>query len=95
MADSIVEYLKANSYKLKAPPIAYVRGSYLEAIRLAAKKSGTEIKEIFSDDELAQLKRKGIRWMKIGLRMPEAFTIFRKRIKEFIRVEDDKQLKLF
>lgn len=96
MADSIVEYLESRMKNQEScKVIAYVRGSYLEATRLAAKKSGIEIKEIFSDDELAQLKKKGIRWMKIGLRMPEAFTIFKRRIEELVKNDEEKQLSLF
>jgi len=57
MAKSITEYLRKNGNKYDTK-IAYVRGSYLEAVRLAVKKSGIKVKEIFSDDELAQLKKK-------------------------------------
>lgn len=85
MSNSIVEYLKAKKLKSYKLVIAYVRGSYLEAVRLAVKKSGVEIKEIFTEDELTELKSKGIMWMKVGLRMPQAFEIFQKRIIEFIK----------
>ena len=93
MAESITEYLyeNGNKYDIK---IAYARGSYLEAVRLVNKKLATEIKEIFTEQELAMLKKQGIRWMKVGLRMEEAFNIFKKRIKEFINEDEYKQLKL-
>ncbi|MFH1565489.1 MAG: hypothetical protein ABIC82_06685 [bacterium] len=101
MADSIVDFIKTQEHK-NIKTIAYCRGSYLEAVRLASKKSGIEIKEIFSDDELAQLKKKGILWMKVGLRMPTPFIIFRMKIREFIKEDNDdnndnknKQLTLF
>jgi hypothetical protein len=98
MADSIVEYLKSYilNHKSEINVIAYVRGSYLEAVRMANtriltqindadpradQRSGSTIQEIFTDDELAQLKKKGIRWMKIGLRMPTAFIVFKMKIK--------------
>jgi hypothetical protein len=101
MANNIIQYLKANSYKLKALPIAYVRGSYLEVVRLANKKlepntyNLNPIQEIFSDDELSQLKKRGIKWMKIGLRMPEAFEIFQKRIRDINKESEDRQFRLF
>lgn len=68
--------------------IAYVRGAYLEVVRLA------NVESVLREEELKALKKKGIRWMKIGLRMDEAFTIFKKRIVEFSKSEN-KQLTLF
>lgn len=93
MAENIIKYLYGvrGEYDTK---VAYVRGSYLEAIRLAVERSGIGIKEIFTEKELTELKKKGWLWMKVGLRMPEAFKIFERRIQEFIK-EDDRQLKLF
>lgn len=94
MAENIAEYLKTQKHK-NTKTIAYARGSYLEAVRLAVKKSGVEVKEIFDDDELAQLKKKGIMWMKVGLRMPTAFIIFRMKMR-FIAMENNSgQLRLF
>ena len=69
--------------------IAYVRGAYLEAVKLA------NVESVLSEAELAVLKKKGIRWMKVGLRMDEAFEIFKKRIKEFVNEDEDRQLQLF
>ena len=69
--------------------IAYVRGAYLEAVRLA------NVESVLSEAELAPLKKKGIRWMKVGLRMDEAFTIFKRRVKEIIKNDEDRQLQLF
>ncbi len=57
--------------------IAYVRGAYLEVVRLA------NVESVLREEDLAPLKKQGIRWMKVGLRMDEAFTIFKKRIVEF------------
>lgn len=93
MAGNITNYLNAKSQtsnkSFKA--IAYVRGSYLVATKLASKKSGLEIKEIFTDQELKILKKKGFMWMKVGLRMPEAFKIFQKRIIEFTKSKNNNQ----
>lgn len=72
--------------------IIYARGAYLEIMRLAGEMSGTEVEEIFSEKELTELKKKGWLWMKVGLRMPEAFEIFKKKIKESTK-EEDGQLK--
>ena len=68
--------------------IAYVRGAYLEVVRLA------NVESVLREEELAVLKKKGIRWMKVGLRMDEASEIFKKRIVEFSKNEN-KQLTLF
>lgn len=92
MAENITKYLYGNGNKYNTK-IAYVRGSYLEAVRLASEKSGIKIQEIFTEEELAMLRKRGMKWMKVGLRMPEAFTIFRQRIKEFTQNEH-RQLKL-
>jgi hypothetical protein len=100
MADNIVAYLQPTTYlsraksrdNLQPKVIAYVRGAYLEAVRLANKKlqptthDPQTIIELFDDDELAQLKKKGIMWMKVGLRIPTAFIAF--RIKMRCIVED-------
>ncbi len=96
MADNISKYLYKNGNKYNTK-IAYVRGSYLEAVRIASKKSGIEIKEFFTDDELAQLKKKGIMWMKVGLRMPSPFIIFRMKIRYMVMEMENRgrQLKLF
>jgi hypothetical protein len=100
MADSIVKYLKANSYKLKASPIAYVRGSYLEAVKLVNKKLqvtdyGLRVTSILREEELIHLKKKGIMWMKVGLRMPTPFIVFRMKIRAMVEDEQqEKQLKL-
>jgi hypothetical protein len=112
MAEKVVDYVRTHAEKYDKI-IAYVRGSYLEAIRMANKVMSNEqcvirkngklpitnyplpITELFTDDELAQLKKKGIRWMKVGLRMPEAFTIFKKRIRDIIRESENRQLTLF
>jgi hypothetical protein len=120
MADSIVEYITKHQSRHKVEPkiIAYVRGSYLEAIRMANSKiaqnlttalkqsssqdtaqknaenfrlvsrkdpNNPAIIELFDDDELAQLKKKGIVWMKMGLRMSTAFIIFRLKIRHMAK----------
>lgn len=82
----MAEFVKHRVSNRKA--IAYVRGAYLEVVRLA------NIESVLREDELKVLKKKGIRWMKVGLRMPEAFGIFQKRIIKFSKVENSKQLKL-
>ena len=108
MADNIVEFIKTKKQENIKTIVAYCRGAYLEAVNLANQElrirneektiihnSCFMIQSIFSDDELALLKKKGIRWMKIGLRMEEAFTIFQKRIRELLRENETRQLKLF
>jgi len=110
MADNIVKYLSQRRKsvlpsEVRLPNIvAYVRGSYLEAIRLANKKilEMTEVRlpyieTIFTNDELSQLKKKGIMWMKVGLRMSTPFIIFRMKIRYMIMEmeNEDKQSKLF
>jgi hypothetical protein len=98
MADEIVKYIRVRGAKYERI-IAYTRGSYLDAVRLAVKRSGISIQEIFTDEELTQLKKKGILWMKVGLRMPTPFIIFRMKIKCMVsdRERDEKceQLSLF
>jgi hypothetical protein len=113
MADNIVEYLrfqisdcgfksKIENHTFGIKVIAYARGSYLEAVRIANKKLKSNpynlkpIQEIFDDQELAQLQKKGIVWMKVGLRMWTAFVVFRVKIRFMVReLEEEKQLQLF
>jgi hypothetical protein len=58
----------------------YARGSYLKSLQMAAERSDVEIKEILSAYELSVFKKKGILWMKMGLRMPKVFRVFSRRI---------------
>lgn len=62
--------------------LVYARSSYLECARIASELSGIKVESIFTESDLVWLKRLGIRWMKIGLRMNECFSIFKKRIVE-------------
>ena len=62
--------------------IAYVRGSYVKSIRLARVLAGVEVMGVFGEEDLDRLKHRGIRWMKVGLRMDEAFSIFKRRMLE-------------
>lgn len=62
--------------------IVYARGSYLESVKIAGEISGVKVDEILTPSDLMWLKKLGIKWMKIGLRMDECFTIFKKRIFE-------------
>ncbi|MBU4190287.1 MAG: DUF5591 domain-containing protein [Candidatus Thermoplasmatota archaeon] len=62
--------------------LVYARGSYLESVKLASELSGINVESILTQGDLIWLKRLGIKWMKIGLRMPECLTIFKKRIAE-------------
>jgi len=94
MTENIIKYLHQNGNKYNTK-IVYARGSYLEATKLASQKSGIEVREIFTENELAGLKKKGIMWMKVGLRMSESFEIFKKRIRGLARVDARKQLSLF
>jgi hypothetical protein len=112
MADSIVDYLrfkisdcgfnksKIENHKSEIKALAYVRGSYLEAVREANKKLRVtdyelQVTSVLAEEELTQLKKKGIRWMKIGLRMPEAFDIFKARIRKIAKEGESRQLTLF
>lgn len=89
MAKNLGIYIRQSGGKYNRI-IAYARGSYLEAVRLAG------IESVLREDELAILKKKGIRWMKVGLRMDEAFNIFKQRIVEFAQDNgENKQLTLF
>ena len=65
--------------------IVYARGSYLESMKMAGEISGVSVDEILTPGDLMWLKKLGIKWMKIGLRMDECFTIFKKRIVELTR----------
>jgi len=60
--------------------LVYARGSYLESVKTASAISRIDIESILTQSDLIWLKRLGIRWMKIGLRMNECFTIFKERI---------------
>ncbi|MEW6069324.1 MAG: DUF5591 domain-containing protein [Candidatus Thermoplasmatota archaeon] len=60
--------------------VAYCRGSYLESVKIASKLSGIEVLQILDDSNLYTLKRMGIKWMKLGLRMPEALSILEEKI---------------
>jgi hypothetical protein len=75
--------------------LVYARGSYLEAIRIAAREYDISITELIEPSELTEFKKKGWMWMKVGLRMPEVFEVFKKRIQE---IEEDRfggQMRLF
>jgi hypothetical protein len=62
--------------------IAYVRGSYIESIRLAGGLAGVKVAEVLGEEDLDGLRHRGIRWMKVGLRMEETFSIFKQRMLE-------------
>lgn len=78
-AEIIARYLEKtkNNYEKR---MVYARGSYLETVKMASENSGVNIESILTESDLVWLKRLGIKWMKIGLRMPECFSIFRKGI---------------
>jgi len=67
--------------------IAYVRGSYIESIRLAGGLAGVKVAEVLSEEDLDGLRHRGIRWMKVGLRIEEAFSIFKQRMLELANVQ--------
>jgi len=77
----VARYLKRTreAYRQR---IAYVRGSYIKSVRLARGLAGVKVAEVLGEEDLDQLKHRGIRWMKVGLRMEEAFSIFKQRILE-------------
>ncbi|MEW6069303.1 MAG: hypothetical protein AB1485_01675 [Candidatus Thermoplasmatota archaeon] len=62
--------------------LVYARSSYLKCVKMASELSGIKVESIFTESDLVRLKRLGIRWMKIGLRMDEAFTVFKRRVVE-------------
>ncbi|MDI6707952.1 MAG: hypothetical protein QME47_02550 [Candidatus Thermoplasmatota archaeon] len=47
---------------------------------MASELSGLKVELIFTESDLLWLKRFGIKWMKVGLRMNECFSIFKRRI---------------
>jgi hypothetical protein len=53
--------------------LVYARGSYLKSLQMSARQAKVEVVEVLSEYELSRLKKKGIMWMKVGLRMPVAF----------------------
>jgi len=60
--------------------LVYARGSYLESVKLASEFSGINVESILTQGDLVWLKTLDIRWMRIGLRMNECLSIFKKRI---------------
>ena len=91
-AEIIARYLEKtkNNYEKR---MVYARGSYLETVKMASENSGVNIESILTESDLVWLKRLGIKWMKIGLKMPECFSIFKKRIAE-ITDNEDVQMKI-
>jgi hypothetical protein len=73
----------------------YARGSYLEAMQMAVREYNIDAWELIEPHELIEFKKKGWQWMKIGLRMPEVFAIFEKRIKEIEEGHFGGQVRLF
>jgi len=73
--------------------VVYARSSYLDTVKLASELSGVKVESLLRESDLVWLKRLGIKWMKIGLRMPECFSIFKKRIAE-ITDNEDVQMKI-
>lgn len=67
--------------------VVYARGSYLQSVRLASTFSRVRVVEVLREEDLCRLKHRGIRWMKVGLRMEEAFSIFRQRVVELMGVQ--------
>lgn len=78
------EELRSRNYELG------IKGTEETIIR----NSKFVIHNSLSEPELAKLKKMGIRWMKVGLRMDEAFEIFERRIKEMIMEDKVGQLRL-
>jgi hypothetical protein len=60
--------------------LVYARGSYLASVQQAAERSKVRVMSLLTEYELSLLKRKGILWMKMGLRMRQACSVFQKRI---------------
>lgn len=91
-AEIIARYLEKtkNNYEKR---MVYARGSYLETVEMASENSGVNIESILTESDLVRLKRLGIKWMKIGLKMPECFSIFKQRIAE-ITDNEDMQMKI-
>lgn len=68
--------------------VAYCRGSYLESVKTASKLSGIKVLRILDDYNLYTLKRMGIKWMKLGLRMPEVFSILEEKMVDLFNTEN-------
>ncbi|MBU3902501.1 MAG: DUF5591 domain-containing protein, partial [Candidatus Thermoplasmatota archaeon] len=75
-ANILADYLEKtrDSYTKR---MVYARGSYLETVKMASENSSVNIESILTESDLVWLKRMGIKWMKIGLKMPECFSIFK------------------
>lgn len=73
--------------------LVYARSSYLECAKLASELSGINVESVLTWSDLIQLKRLGIRWMKIGLRMDECFGIFKRKFAEIVD-NGDVQMKI-
>jgi predicted RNA-binding protein len=67
--------------------VAYVRGSYIKSVRLASILTGLKVVEVLREEDMDWLKHMGIRWAKVGLRMEEAFSVFRQRMLELANVQ--------
>lgn len=80
-ASILARYLEKTRYNY-TKRIVYARSSYLEIVRMASELSGVNVESILTRNDLYHLRGRGIRWMKIGLRMDECFSIFKKRIVE-------------
>lgn len=65
-----------------SPIIVYARGAYLQAMRRASVLSGVPIREVLSETDLVKLRRKGMAWMKVGLRLKDAWMRLEETVRE-------------
>jgi hypothetical protein len=61
---------------------------------VVTRKHADPIRSLLTEADLQPLKKRGIMWMKVGLRMPDAFDIFKYRIREIVRENQGGQLHL-
>jgi hypothetical protein len=78
--------------------LVYARGSYMKSLQFAEQSLYTNscsslgqstLIFLLSEYELSCLKRNGILWMKMGLRMHKAFRVFSRRILAILNEEHE------
>jgi hypothetical protein len=75
--------------------LVYARGSYLKSLQMAVRQAKVEVIEVLSEYELSRLKKKGIMWMKVGLRMSDAFLVLQKRLLRLAGEKEEEQMDMF
>jgi hypothetical protein len=70
MAREYAEFLQNHQYD---SVLVYARGCYLEAMRKASVLSNVPVREVLSEEDIVKLRQKGMAWMKVGLRLKDAW----------------------